>query len=45
MTMSSLCALVANRARGLLRSPRAMRLGNRAAGGLMAGVAVEVTTR
>jgi threonine/homoserine/homoserine lactone efflux protein len=38
-------ALAANRARTLLRSTRAMRFVNRAAGGLMAGVAVGVATR
>ena len=38
-------AFVANRARRLLRSTRAMRLVNRAAGGLMAGVAVVAATR
>jgi threonine/homoserine/homoserine lactone efflux protein len=38
-------ALTANRARLLLRSTRAMRLVHRAAGGLMAGVAVAVATR
>jgi threonine/homoserine/homoserine lactone efflux protein len=41
----ALYALVANRARTLLRSTRAMRFVNRAAGGLMAGVAVAVATR
>ena len=38
-------ALAANRARALLRSTRAMRFAHRAAGGLMAGVAVAVATR
>ena len=38
-------ALAANRARALLRSTRAMRFVHRAAGGLMAGVAVAVATR
>ena len=41
----ALYALAANRARTLLRSTRAMRFVNRAAGGLMAGVAVAVATR
>jgi threonine/homoserine/homoserine lactone efflux protein len=41
----ALYALAANRARRLLRSTRAMRLVNRAAGGLMAGVAVAIATR
>jgi threonine/homoserine/homoserine lactone efflux protein len=41
----ALYAVAANRARALLRSTRAVRLGNRAAGGLMAGVAVVVATR
>jgi threonine/homoserine/homoserine lactone efflux protein len=41
----ALYALVANRARTLLRSTRAMGFVNRAAGGLMAGVAVAVATR
>src|ERR1700733_3221440 len=41
----ALYALAANRARILLRSTRAMRFVNRAAGGLMAGVAVAVATR
>jgi threonine/homoserine/homoserine lactone efflux protein len=41
----ALYALAANRARTLLRSTRAMRLVNRAAGGLMAGAAVAVATR
>jgi threonine/homoserine/homoserine lactone efflux protein len=41
----ALYALAANRARRLLRSTRAMRFVNRAAGGLMAGVAVAVATR
>ena len=38
-------ALAANRARDLLRSTRAMRFVHRAAGGVMAGVAVAVATR
>jgi threonine/homoserine/homoserine lactone efflux protein len=38
-------ALAANRARGFLRSTRAMRIAHRAAGGLMASVAVAVATR
>jgi len=38
-------ALAANRARALLRSTRAMRFVHRAAGGLMAGVAVAIATR
>jgi threonine/homoserine/homoserine lactone efflux protein len=38
-------ALAANRARALLRSTRAMRFAHRAAGGLMAGVALAVATR
>jgi threonine/homoserine/homoserine lactone efflux protein len=38
-------ALAANRARALLSSTRAMRFVHRAAGGLMAGVAVAVATR
>ena len=38
-------ALAANRARGFLRSTRAMRIAHRAAGGVMAGVAVAVATR
>ena len=38
-------ALAANRARALLRSTRAMRIAHRAAGGVMAGVAVAVATR
>ena len=38
-------ALAANRARALLRSARAMRFVHRAAGGLMAGVAVAVAAR
>jgi threonine/homoserine/homoserine lactone efflux protein len=38
-------ALAANRARALFRSARAMRLVHRAAGGVMAGVAVAVATR
>ena len=37
-------ALAANRARALLRSTRAMRLARRAAGGVLAGVAVAVAT-
>jgi threonine/homoserine/homoserine lactone efflux protein len=41
----TLYAFAANRARRLLRSTRAMRFVNRAAGGLMAGVAVAVATR
>jgi threonine/homoserine/homoserine lactone efflux protein len=41
----ALYALAANRARTLLRSTRAMRFVNRAAGGLMAGAAVAVATR
>ena len=41
----ALYAFAANRARRLLRSTRAMRFVNRAAGGLMAGVAVAVATR
>ena len=41
----ALYAFAANRARALLRSTRAMRFVNRAAGGLMAGVAVAVATR
>jgi threonine/homoserine/homoserine lactone efflux protein len=41
----ALYTLAANRARRLLRSTRAMRFVNRAAGGLMAGVAVAVATR
>jgi threonine/homoserine/homoserine lactone efflux protein len=41
----ALYALAANRARAVLRSTRAMRFVNRAAGGLMAGVAVAVATR
>src|SRR3984957_15904910 len=41
----ALYAVAANRARTLLRSTRAMRFVNRAAGGLMAGVAVAVATR
>jgi threonine/homoserine/homoserine lactone efflux protein len=41
----TLYALVANRARRLLRSTRAMRFVNRAAGGLMAGAAVAIVTR
>ena len=41
----ALYALAANRARTLLCSTRAMRFVNRAAGGLMAGVAVAVATR
>ena len=41
----TLYALAANRARHLLRSTRAMRFVNRAAGGLMAGIAVAVATR
>jgi threonine/homoserine/homoserine lactone efflux protein len=38
-------AIAANRARGFLRSTRAMRIAHRAAGGVMAGVAVAVATR
>ena len=38
-------ALAANRARAFLSSTRAMRFVHRAAGGLMAGVAVAVATR
>lgn len=38
-------ALAANRARALFRSARAMRFAHRAAGGVMAGVAVAVATR
>jgi threonine/homoserine/homoserine lactone efflux protein len=38
-------ALAVNRARALLRSTRLMRLAHRAAGGVMAGVAVAVATR
>jgi threonine/homoserine/homoserine lactone efflux protein len=41
----TLYAFAANRARRLFRSTRAMRLVNRAAGGLMAGVAVAIATR
>jgi threonine/homoserine/homoserine lactone efflux protein len=41
----ALYALAANRARTLLRSTRAMRCVNRAAGGLMAGAAVAIATR
>ena len=41
----ALYAFAANRARRLLRSTRAMRFVNRAAGGLMARVAVAVATR
>jgi threonine/homoserine/homoserine lactone efflux protein len=41
----ALYALAANRARALLRSTRAMRFVNRAAGGLMAGAAVAIATR
>jgi len=41
----ALYAFAANRARRLFRSTRAMRFVNRAAGGLMAGVAVAVATR
>ena len=41
----ALYALVADRARGFLRSTRAMKFVHRAAGGLMAGVAVAVATR
>jgi threonine/homoserine/homoserine lactone efflux protein len=38
-------SLAANRARTFLRSTRAMRIAHRAAGGVMAGVAVAVATR
>ena len=38
-------ALAANRARAFLSSTRAMRFVHRAAGGLMAGVAVAVAAR
>jgi len=38
-------ALAANRARAFFRSRRAMRLTQRGAGGVMAGVAVAVATR
>jgi threonine/homoserine/homoserine lactone efflux protein len=38
-------ALAANRARAFIRSTRAMRFAHRAAGGMMAGVAVAVATR
>ena len=41
----ALYALAANRARALLRSTRAMRLVNRAAGGLMASAALAIATR
>jgi threonine/homoserine/homoserine lactone efflux protein len=41
----ALYALAANRARGLLRSTRAMRFLNRGAASLMAGAAVAVATR
>jgi threonine/homoserine/homoserine lactone efflux protein len=41
----ALYAFAANRVRTLLRSTRAMRLVNRAAGGLMAGAAVAIATR
>jgi threonine/homoserine/homoserine lactone efflux protein len=41
----ALYALAANRARTFLRSTRAVRFVHRAAGGLMAGVAVAVATR
>jgi threonine/homoserine/homoserine lactone efflux protein len=41
----ALYALAADRARTLLRSTRAVRFVHRAAGGLMAGVAVAVATR
>ena len=41
----ALYALAANRARALLSSTRAMKFVHRAAGGLMAGVAVAVATR
>ncbi|HLH47792.1 MAG TPA: LysE family translocator [Roseiarcus sp.] len=38
-------ALAANRARALFRSPRAMKIVNRSAAGVMAGVAIAVATR
>jgi threonine/homoserine/homoserine lactone efflux protein len=38
-------ALAANRARALFRSVRALRIAHRAAGGVMAGVAVALATR
>ena len=38
-------ALAANRARGLFRSPRAMRLANRGAAGIMVGAAAAIATR
>jgi threonine/homoserine/homoserine lactone efflux protein len=38
-------ALAANRARALFRSPRALRLVHRGAGGVMAGVAVAIAAR
>jgi threonine/homoserine/homoserine lactone efflux protein len=41
----ALYAFAADRARRLLRSTRAMRFVNRAAGGLMAGAAIAVATR
>ncbi len=55
-TLAGICAIVmsstlavyafaANRARAFLRSTRAMRFAQRAAGGLLAGVAVTVATR
>ena len=55
-TLAGICAIVmsstlaiyafaANRAQALLRSTRAMRFAHRAAGGLLAGVAVTVATR
>jgi threonine/homoserine/homoserine lactone efflux protein len=41
----ALYALAANRARAFLSSTRAMKFVHRAAGGLMAGVAVAIATR
>ncbi len=38
-------ALAANRARALFRSPRAMKMVNRSAAGVMAGAAIAVATR
>jgi threonine/homoserine/homoserine lactone efflux protein len=38
-------ALAANRARALFRSPRAMKIVNRSAAGMMAGVAIAVAAR
>lgn len=38
-------ALLANRARGLFRSPRAMRTANRTTAGIMAGTAIVMATR